>query len=134
MANEIIKNMTNLADSGQDTFVANWKEMAKITLHEMGVSNTFLTSSNAEYILAKVVTDLIEDGDLSATTKAIIATLRVNHPHTEDVPPNEPTEQAEGLTESEPADQPQETQTEPTTGPTAEPSEEQTEEEGAANV
>jgi len=84
MANEIIKNMTNLADSGQDAFVENWKEMARITLYEMGVSNTFLTSSDAEYILAKAVTDLIEDGDLTATTRTIIATLRVNHPHTED--------------------------------------------------
>ena len=91
MANEIIKNMTNLADSGQDQFVANWKEMAKITLHEMGVSNAFLTSSNAEYILAKAVTDLIEDGDLTATTRAIIATLRVNHPHSEDIQSETPT-------------------------------------------
>lgn len=84
MANEIIKNMTNLADSGQDDFVENWAEMAKITLHEQGISNTFLSSNNAQYIIAKAVTDLVEDGNFSSTTLSIIATLRVNHPHKED--------------------------------------------------
>lgn len=84
MANEIIKNMTNLADSGQDDFVTNWAEMAKVTLYEQGVSHTFLASNDAQYIVAKAVTDLIEDGNLSTTTLSIIATLRVNHPHKED--------------------------------------------------
>jgi len=84
MANEIIKTMTNLADSGQDEFVGDWAEMARITLYEKGVSNTFITSENADYIIAKVVTDLIEDGELSKTTQQIIGTLRINHPHSED--------------------------------------------------
>lgn len=80
----IIGNMTNLADSGQDDFVANWVEMAKLSLYEMGISNTFLNSNLANYILAKAVTDLIEDGNFSNTTNALIATLRTNHPHSED--------------------------------------------------
>lgn len=84
MQNEIIKNMTNLADSGQDDFVENYTELAKQTLYEMGISNTYLASANAAYILAKVVTDLVEDGELSNTTNALIATLRINHPHSED--------------------------------------------------
>lgn len=82
--NEIVASMTNLADSGQDTFVENYTELAKQTLYEMGVSNKYLESNKAAYILAKVVTDLIEDGNLSNTTNALIATLRVNHPHSED--------------------------------------------------
>lgn len=80
----IIANMTNLADSGQDAFVEDWTEYAKQTLYEMGVSNKYINSVNAAYILAKVVTDLIEDGNLSKTTNDMIATLRVNHPHSED--------------------------------------------------
>ena len=84
MANEKIKAMTNLADSGQDEFVTDWTEMAKTTLYEQGVSHDFLNKPEAEYILAKVVTDLIEDGNLTNTTLSIIATLRVNHPHSED--------------------------------------------------
>ena len=80
----IIANMTNLADSGQDAFVENWTEYAKQTLYEMGVSNKHINSTKAAYILAKVVTDLIEDGNLSKTTNDMIATLRVNHPHSED--------------------------------------------------
>lgn len=84
MANEKIKTMTNLADSGQDDFVADWAEMAKIALHEQGISNSFLASSKAEYIIAKAVTDLIDDGQFSKTTLDLIATLRVNHPHSED--------------------------------------------------
>lgn len=84
MANEIIKNMTNLADSGQDDFVANWAKMAKTLLHEQGVSNTYLNSEAAEYLIAKAVTDLIEDGNFSNTTLSMVATLRVNHPHAED--------------------------------------------------
>lgn len=84
MANEVIKTMTNLADSGQDDFVQDWAQMARITLYEQGVSNAFLNSNDAQYIIAKVVTDLIEDGDLSKTTQQLIATLRVNHPHSED--------------------------------------------------
>lgn len=81
---DIIGNMTNLADSGQDQFVQNWAQMAQITLYEQGISNTFLNSSDAQYILAKAVTDLIEDGNLSSTTLSLIATLRANHPHSED--------------------------------------------------
>lgn len=81
---EIIANMTNLADSGQDEFINNYTELAKQTLYEMGVSDTYLKSDKAAYIIAKVVTDLIEDGNLSNTTNALIATLRVNHPHSED--------------------------------------------------
>lgn len=84
MANEIIKTMTNLGDSGQDGFVDDWVEMAKVTLYEQGISHTFINSNDAQYILAKVVTDLIEDGNLSNTTLSLIATLRVNHQHSED--------------------------------------------------
>lgn len=81
---DIIANMTNLADSGQDQFVENYTQLAYNTLYEMGISNTYLTSDAAAYILAKVVTDLVEDGNLSSTTNALIATLRINHPHSED--------------------------------------------------
>lgn len=85
MANEIIKTMTNLGDSGQDEFVKNWSELAKITLYEKGISNQFLNSKDADYIIAKVVTDLVEDGNLSNFTMELIKTLRVNHSHNEDV-------------------------------------------------
>lgn len=84
MQKEIVANMTNLADSGQDRFIENQTELAKQILYEQGISNKFLESKAAAYILAKVVTDLIEDGNLSNTTNALIATLRVNHPHSED--------------------------------------------------
>lgn len=84
MQNEIVANMTNLADSGQDAFVEDYTELAKITLYEMGVSNTFINSNKAAYILAKVVTDLVDDGNLSNTTMQLIATLRINHSHSED--------------------------------------------------
>lgn len=81
---QIVANMANLADSGQDAFIENYTELAKQTLYEMGVSHKYLTSNAAAYILAKVVTDLIEDGNFSNTTNSLIATLRVNHPHSED--------------------------------------------------
>ena len=81
---QIIASMTNLEGSGQDTFVENYTQLAYNTLYEMGISQTYLNSNAAAYILAKVVTDLIEDGALSSTTDALIATLRVNHPHSED--------------------------------------------------
>ena len=81
---EIINNMTNLADSGQDSFVEDWAEYARTQLYEQGVSHAFINSAKADYIIAKMVTDLVEDGELSSTTLSMIATLRVNHPHTED--------------------------------------------------
>lgn len=84
MANEIIKTMTNLADSGQDDFVTDWVEMAKLSLYEQGISHAFLNSTSGQYIIAKAVTDLIEDGNFSATTLSLIGTLRINHPHSED--------------------------------------------------
>lgn len=84
MANNIIAIMTNLADSGQDRFVENWTEYAKLTLYEMGVSHKFINSSSASYILAKIVTDIVEDGNLSKATETFIASLRINHPHSED--------------------------------------------------
>jgi len=85
MQNEIIANMTNLGDSGQDDFVKNWAEYAKLTLYEKGVSKKFINSADAAYILAKVVTDIVEDGELSKTAENMIATLRINHPHSEDI-------------------------------------------------
>lgn len=84
MANEKIKVMLNLADSGQDDFVDNWVAMAKTSLHEQGISNTFLNSEEGQYILAKATTDLIEDGNFSNTTLSMIKTLRLNHPRSED--------------------------------------------------
>lgn len=84
MVNEIIKTMTNLADSGQDDFVTDWVEMAKLSLYEQGISHAFLNSTDGQYIIAKAVTDLIEDGNFSATTLSLIGTLRINHPHSED--------------------------------------------------
>lgn len=81
---EIIASMTNLEGSGQDTFVQNYTQLAYNTLYEMGISYAFLNSDAAAYILAKVVTDLVEDGNLSNTTNALIASLRTNHPHSED--------------------------------------------------
>ena len=81
---EIINNMTNLADSGQDSFVEGWAEYARTQLYEQGVSHAFINSSKADYIIAKMVNDLVEDGELSSTTLSMIATLRVNHPHSED--------------------------------------------------
>jgi hypothetical protein len=84
MANEIISNMTNLADSGQDKFVENWTEYAKAMLYEQGVSQKFINSAGASYFLAKIVTDIVEDGTLSKVTESFIASLRINHPHSED--------------------------------------------------
>ena len=81
---EIIASMTNLEGSGQDAFVENYTQLAINTLYEMGISQTYLNSTAASYILAKAVTDLVEDGNLSNTTNALIATLRTNHPHSED--------------------------------------------------
>jgi hypothetical protein len=84
MQNDIIAGMTNLAESGQDPFVKDYAELARVTLYEQGVSHKFINSNEAAYILGKIVTDLVEDGDLSKFALAMIATLRVNHPHSED--------------------------------------------------
>ena len=84
MQKEIVARITNLADSGQDAFINDYTELAKQLLHEYGISNKYLNSDAASYILAKVVTDLVEDGNLSITANAFIATLRVNHPRSED--------------------------------------------------
>lgn len=85
MANDIIASMTNLGDSGQDPFIDNWTEYAKLTLYEQGVSYKFINSASASYILAKIVTDIVEDGTLSKAAETMIATLRINHPHSEDL-------------------------------------------------
>jgi phosphoribosylformimino-5-aminoimidazole carboxamide ribonucleotide (ProFAR) isomerase len=85
MQNDIIANMTNLGDSGQDEFVSNWAEYAKLTLYEKGVSKKFINSVEAAYILAKIVTDIVDDGTLSKAAESMIATLRINHPHSEDL-------------------------------------------------
>ena len=84
MSNEIVANMTNLGESGQDSFVRDWAEFAKITLYEQGISKKFLNSEEASYIIGKFVTDTVDDGTLSPLTKDLIATLRVNHPRSED--------------------------------------------------
>lgn len=87
--NDIVANMTNIADSGQDLYVQDQTNFAKAVLHEMGISNAFLESKEASYILGKVVTDNVEDGKFSTTTESLIASLRANHPHSEDKEENE---------------------------------------------
>lgn len=84
MSKEIVARMTNLADSGQNEFVEDYSELAKLTMYEMGISNTFINSNKASYFIAKIVTDLVEDGNLSKTTELLIQSLRVNHPRSED--------------------------------------------------
>lgn len=82
--NEIISNMTNVGDSGQDGFVSDWTEFAKNLLSERGVSQKYINSAASAYILAKILTDMIEDGELSKISETFIASLRVNHPKSED--------------------------------------------------
>ena len=81
---EIISNMTNIADSGQDGFVSDWTEFAKNLLSERGVSQKYINGKTSAYILAKIVTDMVEDGELSKMSESFIASLRVNHPKSED--------------------------------------------------
>ena len=81
---DVVANMTNLGESGQDSFVQNWTEMAKAMLYEQGVSMKYLESEKASFILGKIVTDLVDDGKLSTTSEEILKTLRTNHPHSED--------------------------------------------------
>ena len=81
---EIISNMTNVGDSGQDGFVADWTEFAKNLLRERGVSEKYINGTASAYILAKILTDMIEDGELSKVSEGIISSLRVNHPKSED--------------------------------------------------
>lgn len=81
---EIVATMTNLAESGQDAFVSNWATAAKIMMHEQGISYKYLNSADADYVLGMAAQNLIDDGVFSQTTKDLIATLRVNHPRSED--------------------------------------------------
>ena len=81
---EIISNMTNVADSGQNGFISDWTEWAKNLLSERGVSKKYINSAASAYILAKIVSDVIDGGELSKTSESIIASLRVNHPKSED--------------------------------------------------
>ena len=84
MNNDIVANMTNLGESGQDTFVRDWAYFAKLSLYEKGISKKFLNSEEASYYIGKFVTDTVDDGNLSKMMEDLIATLRVNHPHSED--------------------------------------------------
>ena len=81
---EIISSMTNIADSGQDGFVSDWGEFAKNLLRERGVSEKYINGATSAYILAKIVTDMVEGGELSKTSETYIASLRINHPKSED--------------------------------------------------
>ena len=81
---EIISNMTNVGDSGQGSFIADQAELAKNILRERGVSEKYINGVASAYILGKIVTDMVENGELSKTSESIIASLRVNHPKSED--------------------------------------------------
>lgn len=81
---EIISNMTNIGDSGQDGFAADWSEFAKNLLRGRGISEKYINGAASAYILGKIVTDMIEDGELSKTATDFINDLRVNHPKSED--------------------------------------------------
>lgn len=82
--NEIIENMTNVGGSGQDTFVGDWADFARGLLYGSGISRKYINSDDGTRLVAKIVTDMIEDGSLSKTSEMRIASERVNHPHSED--------------------------------------------------
>ena len=81
---DIISNMTNIGDSGQDGFVSDYTELAKNLLSGRGVSDKYINSKASAYILAKIVSDIVDNGELSKLSESIIADLRVNHPKSED--------------------------------------------------
>lgn len=81
---EIISSMNNFGDSGQEDFGKDWTEFAKALLYSRGVSKKYINGEEAAYILGKIVTDMIDTGELSATSKEFIASLRINHPKSED--------------------------------------------------
>lgn len=81
---EIISNMANVGDSGQDGFVEDWAEFAKELLRSRGISEKYINSTSSAYILAKIVTDMIENGELSRVAEIFISSVRINHPKSED--------------------------------------------------
>lgn len=82
---EIVASVTNLANSGQDTFIEDKAKTAYIILYENGISKKFLDSEEGAYIIGKVTEDLIDAGGVTTfTDKYLIAPLRINHPRSED--------------------------------------------------
>ena len=47
---DIVANMSNIGDSGQDLFVQDQTEFAKHTLYEMGISKKYLNSNMTKYL------------------------------------------------------------------------------------
>lgn len=86
---EIVASVNNLADSGQDQFIEDKAKTAYILLYENGISKKFLDSEDGKYIIGKVVEDLLDAGGITTfTDKYLLAPLRINHPHSEDVKDN----------------------------------------------
>ena len=81
---EIVASVSNL--NSEEQFTKDKTTQAKIILYENGISKKFLDSEDGAYIIGKVVEDLIDAGGITAfTDKYLLAPIRVNHPHSEDL-------------------------------------------------
>lgn len=81
---EIVASISNL--DSNDKFTEDKTTQAKIILYENGISKKYLDSEDGAYIIGKVVEDLIDAGGITPfTDKYLLAPIRVNHPHSEDL-------------------------------------------------
>lgn len=76
---EKVKVMTNYTDNEQNEFLTGWIAEAKQLMKDSGISDEYIESSNSVGIIAKIVTDLCDNGAITDYTNKRLIQLSLTY-------------------------------------------------------
>jgi hypothetical protein len=76
---EKVKVMTNYTDDEQNDFLMGWIEEAKQLMRGCGISDEYINGSNSVGIIAKIVTDLCDNGAMTDYTHKRLIQLSLTY-------------------------------------------------------
>lgn len=80
---EEVKEATNFSGEHQTGFVEKWLNFAKGYMANGGVADEALYDKGSVGVIAAIITDMIDNGGVTAFTDKLVAQLALTHPRKE---------------------------------------------------
>ena len=77
---ERVKQMTNYTSDYHDGFISGWIDEAKAMLAQSGVSDEAIEGKCSVGVIAQIIVDLLDNGEVTEGTKYRIAQLSMTYP------------------------------------------------------